>query len=152
MMGFAIGSACLVGLVAMRRRSARACGSGAGGPRGFGGRGHALRRIAWRLGLNREQARGLRDAVGLVRDAAFAQAGEVRRSRDDLADALRGESLDEARIDAAFARHDAALAGLRTAMRAAMAKAHATLDATQRERLAELVEGGAMGFGFGRCA
>jgi uncharacterized membrane protein len=120
--------------------------------RGFGGRGHALRRIAWRLGLNREQARGLRDAVGLVHDAAFAQAGEVRRSRDDLAEALRGESLDEARLDAAFARHDAALAALRASVRAAMAKAHATLDAGQRERLAELVAWGPMGFGFGGCA
>jgi len=155
MIGFVIGTACLAGLVAMRRRACRGCGAGACGGGGNAchgyGRGpmRSLRRLFWHLGVSREQARTLRDAAATVREAAFARAGEVRRTRDDVAEALRAESLDSTRIDAAFARHDEALTAMRSAVRDALAKVHATLDAKQRARLADLVEWGPLGFGAG---
>jgi uncharacterized membrane protein len=153
MIGFAIGTACLAGLVAMRRRACGGSGPGscAGGGSSCHGRGprRSLRRLFWHLGASREQARALRDAAASVRDAAFARAGEVRRTRDDVAEALRADSLDSARIEAAFARHDEALAAMRAAVRDALAKVHATLDAKQRDRLADLVEWGPLGFGAG---
>lgn len=157
MIGFVIGTACLAGLVAMRRRACggRGAGACAGGGSAFHGHGdgrgpsRSLRRLFWHLGASREQARALRDAAASVREVAFARAGEVRRTRDDVAEALRGESLDSARIEAAFARHDEALAAMRTAVRDALAKVHATLDAKQRDRLADLLEWGPLGFGAG---
>ncbi len=94
----------------------------------------------------------MRDAFGVVSDAAVARAGELRRTRDDMAEALRAETLDEARIDAVFARHDEAIAALRGATREALRKVHATLEPKQRERLSELVEWGPMGVGIGGCA
>ena len=72
---------------------------------------------------------------------------EVRSSRRDIAEAIRGERVDEARLQEVFGRHDAALAGLRTAAVDGVRRIHEALDERQRKILGDLVESGPH-FGF----
>jgi uncharacterized membrane protein len=65
---------------------------------------------------------------------------ELKQARADVAEALRGEKLDPAKVDGAFARHDSAMAELRKALTGALGKVHETLDAEQRKQLASMLE------------
>lgn len=180
MIGFAIGSACLVGLAVLRRGrfGKRGCAGGASGRCGRGPEGHSTcgragveggpgcgawrsgpgsfgRRFGgWRggawgalrsLGLSRAQWVTLRDGFEELRDVALGQRAVLRRSRQALVGVLRGEAFEEATLRAAYAEHDAALAALRTATTAFVARAHATLEPSQRARLAEWLELGPFG-------
>ncbi|WP_437638318.1 periplasmic heavy metal sensor [Sorangium sp. So ce854] len=167
MLGFLVGTACLIGLIAMLRRGGRyGCGGapwGAGpwdaGPhahhrrRGFGGfGGFGVRRRLFlsflfdRLGTTPSQEKVIVAAIDELHAAADAQRGEIRGTRADVAAAVRSPSFDETRLGELFARHDSAIEALRRASVGALGKIHAVLDDRQREQLADLIEIGPPAF------
>jgi len=156
MLGAVIGTACLLGWIAVRRRSRWGGGGGCGseGPRSWrrswGPRGMFFALVD-HLGATREQAKVMRDAADDVRDAMAKHRGEARKSREDVAAVLRVESFDAERLGQMFARHDAVLEELRRELVGGLGKVHAVLDERQRVRLAELLEGGMFGGRWARC-
>ena len=107
MFGFFIGTACLLGLVAVARGGRRHFGHGGGchGRRGFGGR-FVFRRILERLDTTPGQEKVIREAIHDLKEEAWALRREVRGTRVELAQALRAPELDKALIDRVFAKHD----------------------------------------------
>ena len=165
MLGFVIGTVCLVGLVKVLRSerrswghpswgfgpSARSCGGGRfGGGGGWGGAGwgrRALEHLFAGLDVSVEQARVIQGAMREVRDAAWSARGEAKSTRDDDAKSVRGVTLDAEVLGEAFARHDRHLETLRRAVVGALGKIHAVLDDVQRERFARFVETGSFARG-----
>lgn len=137
-----IGAAAL-GLLAMKRR--RRCH--APHDRGCGGRGR--RRRGWgrgrlyhlmaSLGTTPGQEKVLREELHRLRGLGLAARDEAFAGRGDLADALRGESFDRTQFEA---RLDGAYAALKAAVAESLGRVHATLDARQREQLADLLGDG----------
>jgi hypothetical protein len=176
MLGFLIGTVCLVGLVKTLRwgrcESERACGGygyghGGFGRRrwgggygawgggdydhdgergGFGGPGVFLRALFRELSTTPGQEKAIVAAYAEMREATKDARGEVRASRADLAKTMRGPAVDEVLFGEMFARHDAALEKIRRASIGAIAKVHDALDEGQRARFADLIESGPRGF------
>lgn len=123
------------------------------GPRHRGWRRHGVGRSFWlrsvfsRLDTTPGQEREIRAAIEDLQKTAWEAKSGVKGARDDLANAIRGESFDESAFGEAQGRADASLTQVRGAFGAALRRVHAVLDPHQRERLAELV---AKGPGFGR--
>jgi Heavy-metal resistance len=155
MFGIIIGTLCLIALIGVvRGRSWRRGGGlhGGCGPWGYrpfrgcgpydmgGGPRWMLRSLFYRLGTSPSQEKVILDAVGALRDQTGKLWGEWQQSRSELAEVLRGEALDEARIQGAFARHDGLIAQLRQVALDGIGKVHAVLDPEQRKRLASLLE------------
>jgi hypothetical protein len=149
MFGFFIGAACLVGLAAVARGH-RHHHYGYGGfghhghRRGFGGR-FFFRRVLERLDTTPGQEKLIREAIHDLRDEAFSLRSEVRRTRGDIAEALRGPQLDRAVLDRVFAKHDEVIEKLRVSVLTSVDKVHSTLDEQQRRRLADMIESGPCG-------
>ena len=164
MIGLAIGAGALLGFALIRRahwRHAYACGHGgwghhhgyyggnpwggnpwAGGPP-WGMMGRARRRMwqamAW-LDLSPAQEKLVRTEFGALREKAHAVKSELRDSRGDLARAVGGATFDKSALDAAFARHDRAIGELRGQLAGSIERIHASLDDTQREKLAQMLD------------
>ena len=68
--------------------------------------------------------------------------GEARRSRQEIADALRRPTFDGVVLGEQFARHDTVIEGARKAFVGLVARVHDALEPEQRTRLASLVERG----------
>jgi uncharacterized membrane protein len=68
--------------------------------------------------------------------------GEGKRSRQEIADALRRPTFDGVALGEQFARHDTLLEQGRKAFVGLFAKIHDTLEEEQRARLADLVQRG----------
>jgi hypothetical protein len=153
MFGILFGTLCLVGLIAVvaRGRHHRYHHHGYGWHHGHGGRGWgprgALNAVLGRLDTAPGQEKVILGAVDDFVERARASGRELRSTRKDLAEALRGEQLDDARLEQVFGRHDAAIAELRTAGVDAVRKVHGALDERQRKILSDLVDSG-MPFGF----
>lgn len=165
MIGFALGTASLLGLVALRRQrcrgSARNCGAGGGscgrggqGPGGCEGRGRGFPGGGFRggmfralrsLGLTRAQWSALREAEDELVAVAMAERPVIGRTRRTVGKTLEAATFDGARLEGAFAEHDAALAKLRTATLAFAKRVHETLDPSQRARVARWIELGPLG-------
>lgn len=143
MFGILFGTLCLVGLVAVVRRGRhhRYHHHGYGWRRGWGPRG-ALNALLARLDTGPGQEKVILGAVEDFVERARASGRDVRSTRRELAEALRGEQLDEARIEQVFGRHDAAIAELRTAGVDAVRKVHGALDERQRKILSDIVDSG----------
>lgn len=160
MIGFVIGTVCLVMLVATVRRrhayhafahagSGGPCGPGPMGPGAHGGFGprwafgggrHAmLRALFVRLETTPGQEKAIVAEAHTLGDAVREGKKALRESREDVARAVGGDVFDEAALAAAYAKHDAAMTGIREAASAALAKVHEVLDAEQRKRLAEML-------------
>jgi hypothetical protein len=109
------------------------------------GRGHdfILGVVLDRLRTTPTQERAIRAAAEELRaEVKGAAGGEGKKTRTDLAAALRKPALDELLLGDLFARQDRALEGTRKAFVGFLAKVHDTLDEEQRGRLAELIEKG----------
>lgn len=63
----------------------------------------------------------------------------VDESRDELADAVKGETIDQARLDAVFEKWDESMLEARKDVVDALRRGHATLDTDQRRRLSEWI-------------
>ncbi|WP_437817390.1 periplasmic heavy metal sensor [Sorangium sp. So ce1078] len=157
MLGFVVGTACLIGLIMTLRRGSRYdCGGHWGaGPRSFGRRafgGFGFRRRFFlsflfdRLGTTPSQEKVIVSAVDELRAAAEAHRSEIRSTRADVAAAMRSPSFDETRLGELFARHDTAIESMRKAAVGALGQVHAVLEDRQREQLADLIEIGPAAF------
>jgi len=191
MLGFLIGTACLMGLIRVLRGGgycrgyahlhSGGCGGarwggwgggygpvpfeggperGRGGPfrthgrsgpfrSGYGMSRAVLRRLFEVLDTTPGQEKVIAAAMDEMREVMGKHRGELRKSREDLARAMRSEGFDEVAMGELFARHDAALEEGRKAAVGALARVHEALDERQRERLAELFEQGPFAFGNG---
>jgi Spy/CpxP family protein refolding chaperone len=80
----------------------------------------------------------MKDARGTAKDLGQA----LHATRDDLAEAFRSHTVDDAGIAAVFASHDEEIARARREMISALKQIHAVLDPEQRERAADLLARG----------
>lgn len=124
------------------------CGQDEGGfrRRGWGGWGGGpgffLRAIIDQLDATPEQEKVIVAAFREVRNEAAKNREEMRKSREDLAKAMRSPGFDEVLLGELFARHDTTIEGMRRAFTGALAKVHVVLDEKQRNDLAEIIENG----------
>jgi uncharacterized membrane protein len=158
MFGFFFGTVCLFGLMGVARRAFWAgrygygggCHGGGGwhGRRGWHGRGRGpgtgegFARAAGeifkrRLRIDEEQEGMVDHALIDLRKAVKELSEELKGSRAALADAFRGETVDDAALAAVFARHDDALGRARRDVVSSLKQVHAVLDADQRKRAAD---------------
>ncbi len=159
MLGFIVGTICLIGFAKMWRRhhGYRRYGWGHDGGwghhrggyhdhhgRGWGPVDYVLRR----LDATPEQARVIRGEVEDVMTKGREMRRQWRNARDDVAKALRAETVDAEIMGEAFARQDEEIAELRKAFVGALSNIHDVLDERQRRRLAELVENGPQFSGY----
>ena len=101
-----------------------------------------VRRLSRRLGATPAQERVLAEEVEALRAAVSALRADLFASREDLARALGGERLEPSALDAVAARGAARLDELKARLAASLARVHESLDARQRQLLAELVRAG----------
>jgi len=139
----------------MMERHAHACGCGPsshgrwqrhfdpGEETGFGVR-RPLRFLAWRLQLDEGQVTKLAGILNELKTERAQAAVDDRRSLTAFADAVSGESFDEARATEAAGSRVKSAERLQTAVKQALGQIHAVLDAEQRERLAYLIRTGAL--------
>ncbi|HEX9622572.1 MAG TPA: periplasmic heavy metal sensor [Polyangiaceae bacterium] len=137
MFGFLFGTACLVGLALVIARGRRH-----GRFRYRFGLGHVLERLDTTPG----QEKVIRTALDELHEQAREVRGELKETRRDLAQALRGETLDVALVHDVFRRHDDSLGKLRQGGLGAFGRIHETLDERQRRTLADLIESGPFGW------
>lgn len=156
---------CLFGLVTMGRAafwrhrafvhggySGGCCGPRAGrrarggwghwGGRGAGLAGEQVARAAGevlkrRLDVDEEQEPIVDHALDDLHASLKELKAELSSTHAPLADALRGEKLDDSALAAIFARHDDALARARREVVSAVKQVHAVLDADQRKKAAD---------------
>lgn len=101
-----------------------------------------VRRLSRRLSATPAQERVLVEEVEALRAAVSELRGDLFASREDLARALGADKLDPSALDAVAARGAARLDALRARLAASLARVHESLDARQRQLLAELVRAG----------
>ncbi len=147
MLGFVVGTVCLIGLVAVLRSNrhgpwGRWGGHGRGFGRGFGPRA-MLRRLFERLDTSTAQEKVLTAAAAEILASVDPLRDEARATRRDIAAALRGPSMDEVALGELFSRHDEVLRETRKRAVGALARVHDALDDKQRAILAEVLERGA---------
>jgi uncharacterized membrane protein len=109
------------------------------GWRGHGGWRGGPYRVMAVLGTTPGQEKVIREEADRLRERARVARDEAAAARGDLAEVLRADAFDKARFDAALGRVDAAWAQLKTALVESAGRVHETLDARQRERLADLL-------------
>jgi Spy/CpxP family protein refolding chaperone len=150
MFGFFVGTLCAIGFVAvLRRRSWGGYGRwghhhrhgwGHHGPGRWGGFG--LYGLFHRLDTSPGQEKAIRAAVEELRESLSAFTPELRASRSEVANALRGEVFDARALEGALDGHMVELRSLGSAVATTMAKVHEALDPDQRRRLARMIESG----------
>lgn len=154
MLGFIIGTFCLIGLI-RTLKAGRHGGWGHGwGHHGYGchpgdsaGRGRRRWRSkrAWlRYMFERlDTMPGQEKAILAIADQVGAMLREARsdweKAREDMARALRAETLDQAALSDASTRLDEASQRLRETISSALGQLHELLDQRQREELADML-------------
>src|SRR5690349_15673032 len=148
MLGFLIGFASLAGLIAVLRAGRRgACGRGWHGHHGWGhhggwgnhnhhgrgewrgGGGHGWLRFAFeRLDTTPGQEKEIRAAVDELFGKVNALKGEGQATRNDVANALRNDAIDENMLAELFSRHDDKLREAHKAFADAFGRIHGALD------------------------
>jgi uncharacterized membrane protein len=114
-----------------------------GGVAGFAGKRFFIRRVLSHVQATPAQERVIGAAFEEFReDLKKLGNGETRRSRQEIADALRRPTFDGVVLGEQFARHDTAIEGARKAFVGLVARVHDALEPEQRTRLATLVERG----------
>ncbi len=159
MLGFLIGTACLIGLIKVARgpRCGRYYGRhgwrghhgryaeggwwtgfSRGRAGGFGERA-ALRWLFEHLDTTHGQEKVILEAVEDLRGPAQKAREEALSTLGDLGNAVRGESFDHGRTAETWVRQDKALEQLRLTLTTALARVHEVLDERQRKLLADLL-------------
>ncbi len=153
MFGFLFGTACLLGLTATLARGHHDGHHCSGRHRGRGlrfGRGRfVLNRVLDRLDTTPGQEKVIREAVDSLLEDVHEARGELHATRAEVAQAIRGETLDRGAIEGVFERHDQVIERVRQNALDSFSKVHETLDERQRKILAELIEAGPFARGFG---
>ena len=147
MLGFIVGTVCLIGLVKVLRHGAfgrRGCSWGhagyGGNRRGFGGPRVWLRSILERMGTTPGQEKAIMSALDDLRANRNVVRKEAEQTRADLAHAVSSGLIDDATLEETFARHDRLLAQVRVSFVETMKKITEALDERQRKQLADLLE------------
>jgi len=111
--------------------------------RGVRGKRFFIRSVLSHVRATPAQERVIAEAFDEFRaDMKKVGGGETRRSRQEIADALRRETFDGVVLGEQFARHDTVIEGARKAFVGLVARVHDALEPEQRTRLASLVERG----------
>jgi Spy/CpxP family protein refolding chaperone len=147
MLGFIIGTVCLIGLVKVLRR-----GRGWHGRWGYGGYGSHygrqgggprrwwLRSIFERLETTPGQEKAIAGAIDELRENRKIVRDEAEQTRADLARVVSSGLVDDAALEETFARHDRLLAQLRVGFVESLKKVTEALDERQRKQVADLLE------------
>lgn len=157
MLGFIIGTVCLVGLIKVLRRGRGWHGRGWGygpyghgydgghgyGPMGGGPRRWFLRSIFHRLETTPGQEKAIVAAIDELRENRRVIREELQQTRGDVARVVAGGLVEDSSLEETFARQDRLLAQLRVSFVEAMKKITEVLDERQRKQIAQMVEGGA---------
>jgi uncharacterized membrane protein len=101
-----------------------------------------LRRVLAWLGARPEQEAVLTEVAEALRQDAGTLRAEGRAAREALAELFALETLDEPAVAAALKHGIGRLDELSARLAASLARVHATLDAGQRVRVAELLRHG----------
>jgi uncharacterized membrane protein len=144
MLGFFIGAACLIGLVAVARRGRHRYWGHRGHHRGYAGR-YFFHHVLERLDTTPGQEKVIRSALHDVKQDAYDIRGEVKSTRRELAAELRATELYNALLEGVFDKHDELLEKLRASLVRATGQVHGTLDEQQRRKLADMIESGPWG-------
>ncbi len=145
MFGFLFGAACLAGLIHHKRRLHGFRGGGR--RRGHGRRHRGFKRRLLRHKVERmldvvdasdDQAREIHDIVDELTRTLFPLKDELRAGRHGMVDAVRADDLNEVELDAVFETQRDVVTRAQTALKHALQKMHATLDADQRAQLFDL--------------
>ncbi len=140
MLCLAIGLTAL-GFFAARRHHRRRWGGWHGHHHGHHGHHHrgGAYFVMRTLDTSPGQEKAIREEVDALRDRARLAKDELHAARADLAEVVRDEAFDRARFEAALGRVDAAWATMKSQLGDSVGRVHATLDARQRDRLADLL-------------
>ena len=115
-------------------------GGGGGPPSGGSAPRWILNQVLSRLQTTPSQSREMRAACEQFAEEIEALRGEGKRSREDLAKAVRKPVVDEVLLGELYARHDHVIDKGRKALVGLLARVHEVLEDEQRERLADLIE------------
>lgn len=110
---------------------------------GFGVR-RPLRFLAWRLELNDEQVAKLATVLAALKTERAQVEVDDRRCLAALADAVAGETFDDARATEAVTGRAESAARLQGHVKQALAAIHALLEPPQRERFAYMIRTGSI--------
>lgn len=147
MVGFVIGTLCLIAFfsVLRRRRWRRFGGYGYCG-HGGGRFGYGPSRLTYRtfeaLDTSPGQEKAIRAALGELRNSFSELRPELEATRAQLAQTVGGEQFDAAAFEATLERQAASLARMAPVASRALGQIHDALDTDQRRRLARLIETG----------
>jgi hypothetical protein len=156
MLGFIIGTVCLIGLAKTLCHCRGSCGRGLYGHRRWGGfseffdtdrRGPSgphvmLRTLFERLATTPGQEKVIVAAAREFDGERSALREELKRTRSALAHAVASGVVDESALEETFSSHDRLLARLRVSFVEALKKVTEALDERQRKQLADILEGG----------
>ncbi len=143
MMSWGRGRSCCVPSDTGHHHHAHYADPGFEGGGGFGVR-RPLRFLAWRLELSDEQVAKLAGVLQALKTERAQTEVDDRRGLAALADAVAGETFDEARAAEAVAARARSAARLQEHVKQALAAMHALLEPPQRERLAYLIRTGSI--------
>ena len=128
-------------------------GGGAGAPddgdqEGFGGGAFGVRRplrfLAYKLELDERQVAELAKILDELKTERAQAEVDRRRSLSAFADAVAGDTFDDAKAKQAAGARVATAERLRDAVTSALGRLHGLLDKEQRERLAYLIRTGVL--------
>ena len=115
---------------------------------GFGGGTFGVRRplrfLAWKLQLDEPQVASLATILNEVKTERAQAAVDDRRTLTAFADAVAGETFDEAGAGEAAAQRVKSTERLQSTVAKALGRIHALLNPEQRARLAYLIRTGAL--------
>jgi Spy/CpxP family protein refolding chaperone len=146
MLGFIVGTVCLIGLVKVLRRgrgwhghwghgSCSGRSSYGGGPRRW-----LMRSLFERLETTPGQEKAIVAALDELREEKKLVREEAEQTRADLARVIASGLVDDTSLEETFARHDRLLAQLRVSFVEALKQATEALDERQRKQLGDLLE------------
>ena len=158
MLGFIIGTVCLIGLIKVLRRGRGWYGHGHGcgygpygadhgygyghGPMGGGPRRWFLRSLFHRLETTPGQEKAIVAAIDELRENRRVIGEELQQTRGDIARVVAGGLVEDNSLEDTFARQDRLLAQLRVSFVEAMKKITEVLDERQRKQIADMLQGG----------
>jgi uncharacterized membrane protein len=153
MVGAIVGAVVVFGLIGVARRIRRRRmgmrggfgrwhGHARDGGGGYSRRSWWLRGIFTKLDTTPGQEKAIRAALEELREIMKAAREEAKAARGELAQAIRGDVLDEGAFVTADVRIARVTDSMRRAVRDVIAKTHDALDPRQRATLADLLESG----------
>ena len=108
-----------------------------------------LNRLLDRLDTTPGQEKVIREAVDTLHGRRARRTRRIARHASDVAQAIRGETLDRGRDRRRFRSPRRVIDRVRQNALDSFGKVHETLDERQRKILAELIEAGPFARGFG---